>query len=103
MERCPVDGLPESVLSRWDVEFLCGLHGYPGCELTPDHPLIVGTAEPEGAPGPNGALGKAAAPRRTRKYRFRGRRAGRASRPARRRQHVRTRVENRQRFLSTFT
>lgn len=51
MERCPVDGLPESVLSRWDVEFLCGLHGYPGCELTPDHPLILGTAEPEGGAG----------------------------------------------------
>lgn len=44
MERCPVDGLSESVLSRWDVEFLCGLYGCPGCELTPDHPLIVGTA-----------------------------------------------------------
>ncbi len=48
-ERCPVDELPEHVLSHWDVGFLCGLHGCPGCELTPDHPLIAGAAEPEGA------------------------------------------------------
>ena len=50
-ERCPVDELPEYVLSHWDVGFLCGLHECPGCGLTPDHPLIAGTAEPEGACG----------------------------------------------------
>lgn len=48
-EFCPVDELPESVLSHWDVEFLCSLHECPGCELTPDHPFMLGMTVEEAA------------------------------------------------------
>ena len=41
-EDCPVNRMRDRDAGGWDAQTLCGLFQCPGCELTPDHPLMTG-------------------------------------------------------------